>query len=213
MPLIYYLLRFYLLHLKVRVLGEEIALGCLADYGQVIVAVWHQRFLPALAYVTKFRNFEPLIMISQSRDGEVAARLAKRLGLVPVRGSSSKGGATALSSILHELKRSSAVIHIVDGPKGPKGIVKPGLITMAQVSGAVILPVIVSAKKAWIMGSWDHFLVPKPFSEVTIDWGPPFAVPREMDPARFEELRTQIEERLTERHGNADLEAGWLQPL
>jgi hypothetical protein len=132
---------------------------------------------------------------------------------MPVRGSSSKGGATALSSILHELKRSSTVIHIVDGPKGPNGIVNPGLITMAQITGAVILPIIVSAKKAWIMGSWDHFLVPKPFSEVTLEWGPPFAVPREIDPARFEELRAQIEERLTERHGEADLEAGWEQPL
>lgn len=212
-PLCYYLLRFYLSLLRVRVAGEEIALGCLADYGRLIVAVWHQRFLPALAYVTKFRNFEPIIMISQSRDGEMIARIAERLGLVPVRGSSSRGGTTALLEILKALRKNPAVIHIVDGPTGPKGIVKPGLISMAQMSGAVILPVIVSAKKAWIMRSWDQFLVPKPFSEVTIEWGQPFVVPRDLDENRHEELRTEIEKKLSEGYAEADLSLGWKHPL
>ena len=212
-PVCYYFLRFYLSLLRIRVVGEEIALGCLTDYGKVIVAVWHQRFLPALAYVTKFRHFEPVIMISQSRDGELAARLAERLGLVPVRGSSSRGGTTALVTIVDALKKNPGVIHIVDGPKGPKGVVKPGLISLAQISGAVILPVIVSANKAWIMGSWDQFLVPKPFSEVTIEWGQPFVVPRDRDPARYEEIRMEIEKSLTEAYAEADLSSGWKHPL
>jgi len=199
--------------LRIRVVGEEIALGCLADYGRLIVPVWHQRFLPALAYVTKFRHFDPIVMISQSRDGGLAARLAKRLGLVPVRGSSTRGGTTALVAILKALEKNPAVIHIVDGPTGPKGIVKPGLITMAQVSGAVILPTIVSANKAWIIGSWDEFLVPKPFSKVTIEWGQPFVVPRDIDPARFEELRKEIEQSLSEGYAEADLNLGWKHPL
>ena len=106
-PLGYYLLRVYLSLLKIRVVGEEIALGCMTDYGQLIIAIWHQRFLPALAYVTRFRHFEPVIMISQSRDGELAARFAERLGLVPVRGSSSRGGTTALSAIIEALKKNT----------------------------------------------------------------------------------------------------------
>ncbi len=212
-PLGYYLLRFYLSLLRIRVIGEEIALGSLTDYGRLIAAVWHQRFLPALAYVTKFKHFEPVIMISQSRDGELAARFAERLGLVPVRGSSSRGGTTALAAIIEALKKYLVVIHIVDGPTGPKGVVKPGLISMAQVSGAVILPVIVSAKKAWIIGSWDRFLIPKPFSEVTIEWGQPFVVPRDLDPARYEELRREIEKSLSEGYAEADLSSGWKQPL
>ncbi|MFC1821695.1 lysophospholipid acyltransferase family protein [Thermodesulfobacteriota bacterium] len=212
-PLFYYLIRFYLSLLRVRVVGEEIALGCLADYGRLIAAVWHQRFLPALAYVTKFRNFEPIVMISQSRDGELATKLAERLGLLPVRGSSTKGGTTALAAILKTLNKSPVVIHIVDGPTGPKGIVKPGLISMAQVSGAVILPVIVSATKAWTLPSWDRFLIPKPFSKVTIEWGQPMVVPRDLDHARHEELRREIEKRLSEGYTEADLGSGWKQPL
>ncbi|MEW6666216.1 MAG: lysophospholipid acyltransferase family protein [Thermodesulfobacteriota bacterium] len=212
-PLCYYLLRFYLSLLRVKVVGEEIALGCLTDYGKIIVAVWHQRFLPALAYVTKFRNFKPIVMISQSKDGDLAAWLAERLGLVPVRGSSTRGGATALSAILKSLKSNQAVIHIVDGPTGPKGVVKPGLISMARMSGAVILPVLVSVDRAWIMGSWDRFLVPKPFSKVTIEWGPPLAVPRDLDQAGDEEFRAEIQKRLAEGYAQADLSAGWKHPL
>ena len=213
MPVFYYFLRFYLSLLRVRVVGEEILLGCLADSGRVIVAGWHQRFLPALAYVAKFRNFEPIVMISRSRDGELAAGLAERLGLVPVRGSSTRGGAAALTAIVKALKKNQVVIHIVDGPQGPEGIVKPGLISMAQISGAVIVPVFVSADRAWIMGSWDRFLVPKPFSKVTIEWGPPLAVPRDLDPARSEEFRAEIERRLSEGYARADLSSGWDHPL
>ncbi len=212
-PLFYHILRFYVSLLRIRVVGEEIALGSLTDYGRVIVAVWHQRILLGLAYVAKFRNFEPLIMISRSRDGDLGARLAERLGLVPVRGSSSRGGDTALAAILTALKKNPAVIHIVDGPQGPKGVVKPGLITMAQLSGAAILPIIVSARKAWILGNWDRFLVPKPFSEVTIEWGQPLVVPRDLDSSGNEELRMEIEQRLWEGYAEADLRYGWKHPL
>lgn len=212
-PIGYYLLRCYLFLLRIRVVGEEIALGCLSDYGRLVVAVWHQRLLSAVAYVVKFRHFNPIIMISQSKDGEMATRLAQRFGFVPVRGSSSRGGTSALLALTEALKTNPAVIHIVDGPRGPKGVVKPGLISMAGVSGAAILPLIVSAKKAWVVGSWDRFLIPKPFSEVTIEWGRPYVVPRDSDPETYEEFRREIETNLSEGHAEADMSLGWQQPL
>ena len=212
-PLCYYLLRLYLSFLRVRVVGEEAAHKQFSKYGRVIAAVFHQRFLPALAYVTKFRNFKPIVMISQSSDGELIASLASRLGLVPVRGSSTRGGRDALMAILRALKKNPGVIHIVDGPTGPKGVIKPGLMAMAQVAGAPIFPVIISAEKAWVMRSWDRFLVPKPFSKVTIRWGDPFPVPRGTRPEQLEELRKQVESLMLEAHAEADLKSGWRRPL
>jgi lysophospholipid acyltransferase (LPLAT)-like uncharacterized protein len=206
-------LRLYLSFLRVRVVGEEAAHKQFSTYGRVIAAVFHQRFLPALAYVTKFRNFKPIVMISQSSDGELIASLASRLGLVPVRGSSTRGGRDALMAILRALKKNPGVIHIVDGPTGPKGVVKPGLMAMAQVTGAPIFPVIISAEKAWVMKSWDRFLVPKPFSKVTIRWGDPFPVPRGTRPEQLEELRKQVESLMLEAHAEADLKSGWGHPL
>ncbi len=211
--LCYYLLRLYLSFLRVRVVGEEAAHTHFTKYGRVIAAVWHQRFFPALAYVTKFRSFKPIVMISQSSDGELIATLVSRLGLVPVRGSSTRGGREALMAILRAMKKNPGVIHIVDGPTGPKGVVKPGLMAMAQVTGAPIFPVIISADKAWVMKSWDRFLVPKPFSTVTIRWGDPFTVPRGTRPEQLEELRKQVEGFLLGAHAEADLKSGWPRPL
>ena len=204
--LCYYLLRLYLSLLRVRVIGEDEARRSLGEKGRVIAAIWHQRFLPALAYVTRFRTFKPIVMISKSRDGEMVAGIAERLGLIPVRGSSTEGGREALLAIAREHRKNPAVVHIVDGPTGPKGVVKPGLIALAQVSGAVILPVIVSADKAWVMSSWDRFLVPKPFSRVTIRWGEPFSVERRLSREEFERTRLEIEQCLREAYGGADLE-------
>ena len=212
-PLCYYVLRLYLSLLKIEVIGEDAAYKHYVRYGRVIAALWHQRLLPALAYVTKFRRFKPMVIISRSRDGELIASLAERLGVVPVRGSSTRGGREALMALLRAFKANPAAIHIVDGPTGPKGVVKPGLIGMAQVSRAVILPIIVSAEKAWIAGSWDRFLVPKPFSKVTIRWGQPFLVPRNINGLEYKTLKEDIENRLTVAHAEADLSAGWKEPL
>ena len=212
-PVCYFFLRTYLPLLRLKVIGKETAYDQIKNHGRIIVPVWHQRLLPALAYVRKFREIRPIIMISQSRDGEFIADVAQRLGFVPVRGSSSRGGAEALKTIVRKLEENPAVGHIVDGPRGPKGKVKPGLIRMAQLSGAVVLPLILSVDKAWIAGSWDRFLIPKPFSRVTVRWEEPFSVPRKADPEEFDAFRRQIEERLIRAHAEADLRSGWKTPL
>ncbi len=212
-PACHILIRFYLSLLKIKVIGETEALRQFVHHGRVVVALWHQRLLPALAYAAKFRNMKLMVMISRSRDGELIARIAERLGLVPVRGSSSTGGRQAFMAIVQGLKENPAVVHIVDGPRGPKAVIKPGLVRIAQWSEAVILPIIVSADRAWVLRSWDRFLVPKPFSKVTIRWGKPFLVSRDMDQTRVELLRKGIEDAMNEAHAKADLESGWASPL
>ena len=213
MPVCYFFLRTYLPLLRLKVIGKETAYDQIKEHGRIIVPVWHQRLFPTLAYIRKFREVRPIVMISQSRDGELIADIAQRLGFIPVRGSSSRGGAEALMTIVRKLEENPTVGHVVDGPRGPKGKVKPGLIRMAQLSGAVILPLIVSADKAWIAGSWDRSLIPKPFSRVTVRWEEPLSVPRKADPEESDAFRRQIEERLIRAHAEADLRSGWKTPL
>jgi lysophospholipid acyltransferase (LPLAT)-like uncharacterized protein len=212
-PICYFFLRTYLLLFRLKVIGKETAYEQIKKHGRIIIPIWHQRLFPALAFACTLREFRPIVMISQSRDGEFIADIAQRLGLVPVRGSSSKGGAEALKTILRKLEENPVVGHIVDGPRGPKGKVKPGLIRMAQLSGAVVLPLIMSADKAWIAGSWDRFLIPKPFSRVTVQFEDPFSIPRKLDPEEFDSYKRQIEEKLIRAHAEADLKSGWKTPL
>ncbi len=210
---IYYFLRVYLSLLRIKVIGQRDSYKNLENNGRIIIAIWHQRLLPSFAYAPEISKLNPCVMISRSKDGDLIAPIAKRLGLEPVRGSSSRGGSVALATLLKVLEVRQAVIHVVDGPRGPKSVVQPGIIRMAQVSGAVIIPLFVSAEKAWIMGSWDRFLVPKPFSQVIIRWGEPFSVPSDIDSETFEALRKEFETRLIDGYAKDDVSLGWKEPL
>jgi len=133
-------------------------------------------------------------MISQSKDGEIVAKIALRSGWNVVRGSSSKGGMEALKKMITNLKENKLAAHIVDGPKGPPGIVKPGVIRLAHATNAVIVPFSVSADKAWYFNSWDKFLLPKPFSKVILRFGDMIKFDRVKDKEIFEKQRMRLEE-------------------
>jgi lysophospholipid acyltransferase (LPLAT)-like uncharacterized protein len=110
-------------------------------------------------------------MISQSQDGEIIARVAEKCGWHAVRGSSSRNGGRALKEMVRHLKNSGLAAHVVDGPRGPAGIVKAGVVSMARSAGAVVVPVHISSDRAWYFHSWDRFMLPKPFAKVTLRFG------------------------------------------
>ncbi|WP_372683410.1 lysophospholipid acyltransferase family protein [Desulfosarcina sp.] len=181
---------------RCRLVDAQHEQDALDTHGTVVYASWHQRFFPGITF---FATRKPIaIMISQSRDGEMIARVADILGWRSVRGSSTRGGVQALKALRSLTRRGYRVGHIVDGPQGPFGVVKPGLITIAQFSGAPILPVVTSAERRWVFSSWDRFMVPKPFSRVFIRFTPPFHVPRRLDPEAFEALRQDVEKQIKE---------------
>jgi len=139
--------------------------------GCLLFCCWHQQVFPTLAYIWKFRELSPPLMISLSNDGDIGAGIVRRFGWTPVRGSSSKGGLKALKQMIRELRRARVAGHIVDGPRGPAGIVKPGIISLALAARAVIVPVSISADSAWFFNSWDRFMLPKPFAGIRFVFG------------------------------------------
>ncbi|MDP3096471.1 MAG: lysophospholipid acyltransferase family protein, partial [Syntrophales bacterium] len=167
-PIAYWIIRIYLLMVRIRIFHEEELFDHLHREGKGIIAVWHQRILLVVSYARRFREFKPAAMISQSRDGDLIADVARRLNFRPVRGSSSRGGREALAAMVAELSVHPLAVHAVDGPQGPRGLVKAGIIRMAQLSGAPIIPVYISVNRAWILKSWDRILIPKPFSTVWV---------------------------------------------
>jgi len=212
-PAAYGAIRLYLSLMRIQVVQEQVLVNHLQQGGKAIVAFWHQRFFGAMGYIRKFRSLAPSAIISKSRDGEMIARIARRLGVRPVRGSSSRGGKEALAAMVADLSLHPAAIHAVDGPQGPKGTVKAGVIRMAQLSQAAIFPVCISLERAWITRSWDRFLIPKPFSRILIRWDDPIFVPEKMDPEAFEAIRLNLENRLIRGHAADDLVWGWREPL
>jgi lysophospholipid acyltransferase (LPLAT)-like uncharacterized protein len=165
------ILRTYCRTFRITVINEGSWTDYLRNGGSLLFCCWHQQVFPTLAYIRKFRELSPPLMISLSNDGDIGAGIVRRAGWTPVRGSSSKGGLKALKHMIRELRRSRLAGHIVDGPQGPAGIVKPGTISLALAARAVIVPVSISADRAWFFNSWDRFMLPKPFAGIQFRFG------------------------------------------
>jgi len=133
-------------------------------------AFWHSHLLPLAFY---FRNTGKTAVISGSRDGARAAAVAERWGHAVIHGSSSHGGALALRTCIRELQRGNPIVITPDGPRGPREIAKKGAAQIALIAGANVIPISVVTERAWRLKSWDRFMIPKPFSRVTIRIGAP----------------------------------------
>ena len=161
--------------------------------GNAIYVSWHQR----IAYLVHlFGSGDNTAMVSQSRDGEYAARLVKWMGIDIIRGSSTRGGKAALVKIIQKLKKGGSGGMLADGPLGPARVAKIGTIIMAQRSGIPIVPVAWSADRLWILNSWDRFLIPKPFAKVTVLIGEPLWVPKESKNGDLEDYRKLMQKNL-----------------
>ena len=191
--LFYQLVVFYSWTFRLKIENDKNWIDYKRNGGVVLLCTWHQQFFSAILPFKNYKTFNPSIMISQSKDGEIVAKMALRNGWNPVRGSSSKGGMEALKKMITILKENKLAAHIVDGPKGPSGIVKAGVIRLAHATNAVIVPFSVSAEKAWYFNSWDKFLLPKPFSRVFLRFGEMIKFDRVKDREIFEGQRMRLE--------------------
>jgi lysophospholipid acyltransferase (LPLAT)-like uncharacterized protein len=192
--LIYHLNRIYSATLRLSIQNDQPWLKHLEEGGTVLLCAWHQQFFSAIRHFQLYRKYHPGIMISRSKDGAVVAGVARRSGWRPVRGSSSRGGKAALRIMIAHLKQFRLAGHIVDGPRGPAGKVKPGVIRMAQVAGAVLVPFSVAADRRWICNSWDRFMVPKPFSRVVLRFENPLQLDSLKNREDFESQRQRLEQ-------------------
>jgi lysophospholipid acyltransferase (LPLAT)-like uncharacterized protein len=190
---IYYFTRFYCATFRLRIENEKTWLDHLEQGGSVLLCTWHQQFFAAIRHFQKYRQYSPALMISQSSDGAIVAGVAQRTGWRTVRGSSSRGGRAALKRMIKHLKASKLAGHIVDGPRGPAGVVKSGVIRMAHVNRSAIVPFYVIADRCWIFNSWDRFLLPKPFARVTLRFEDPIHFDWKVDSEGFETQRQHLE--------------------
>ena len=144
--------------------------------GPVVYAFWHRSLL-ACAY--RFRGLGIAILISRSFDGELIARTVEHLGFIAVRGSSSRGGAVGLRRMAEAYAAGHRCAITADGPRGPAMRAKPGTAQLAQVARATWVGTFYALpQSAWVLKSWDRFLIPKPFARVVMAW-PAHVLPEE----------------------------------
>lgn len=171
----------------------------------IIFAGWHGRTLLAANF---FRGKGIWTIISQSNDGDLQNRIFKRFGFHTIRGSTGRGGAKALIECIKILRTGATMAFTPDGPRGPSGVVQDGIMVMAQKSGAVLVPVGVSASRRWLAPTWDKYMIPKPFSRAVMIFGDPIEVPQDGSPEAIELARTTLEKAMHELEQEAERRMG-----
>ena len=169
--------------------------------GPVIFCLWHNRLALCMKVYEQFgKSLWPgpgmAALISASKDGALLARVLKYFNVTAIRGSSSRRGRQALLEITGRLQEGYNAAITPDGPKGPKYQVQEGVIALAQVTGASIIPVSMKTRSKFVTRSWDSFQIPKPFARCDIYVGQPLTVPREATDAEREALRQELQSRL-----------------
>jgi lysophospholipid acyltransferase (LPLAT)-like uncharacterized protein len=184
------------------VIGEDALEELQRDPRPVLIASWHNQSILVAYFVLRHlqRCGMPVaILASHSRDGELAGRVGRILGFKQIRGSSSRGGALAMRHLYKaviESKLSPALVP--DGPRGPIYRCKPGIVALAQLTGAPILRIGAVPDRAWRLGSWDRLIIPKPFAKIGVGVAPPQSVDRKLPDDDLEAACTELDVQLNE---------------
>ena len=162
-----------------------------------IGALWHNRLLIFPLVLRRFFPNRPgAALISASRDGDLLTDAIHRFGYEVIRGSSSRLGASAILQLTGELASGRDVVITPDGPRGPAYELGPGIVFLAQTSGASVLPMNLEYSHCWRLGSWDRFIIPRPFSKVRVLISQPLRVDPTSNPAQFEAQRLRVQNAL-----------------
>ncbi len=155
-----------------------------------VYAFWHRCIFLATWW---YRKRDIAVMTSRSFDGEYIARIISAFGYRPVRGSSSRGAVSALIAMRKEVEEGRSAAFTIDGPRGPKYVAKPGPVLLAQKTGRPIATFHFAPLRAWVLKSWDDFLIPKPFSPVLLRVGKLIPVPPDCGEAAQQRFHAELQ--------------------
>jgi len=171
---------------------------------RLIYLFWHEN----LMVLGKFRSASPVALLtSRSSDGELAARLVEQGGVRTVRGSSSNGGMDAMEELI-EVGRRCHLCIAPDGPRGPRRVVKRGVVYLASWAQMRIVPLGIAFNNAWRAKSWDRTAIPRPFSRMTVVGAPVIQVPQGLGKREMEVYRVRIEQSMATAN---DLAQDWAE--
>ncbi len=192
--------------LRVERLHYEHYLGLKARGVPTLFALWHGRmFLSIQAH----RREGIVTMASQSKDGRIIALWLERNGYRVVRGSTTRGGSQALREMVRHVRSGRHAALTVDGPNGPPRLVQPGVVQLARLTGAWVLPITSSSSRPRFLASWDRYLLPLPFSRNVVAYGEPFPIERDVSDAN---VLTRIASALDAATEEADRAVGITPP-
>lgn len=163
--------------------------------GSFLIASYHEN---AVAGILTHAGQKICTMVSQSKDGEIVAFICSKIGLMSVRGSSSRGGKAVRDDMVDLVKTGVIGAITVDGPRGPRRVLKNGIVDIARKTGAPVMPLVTVGDSYWVLSkTWDQTRIPKPFARVIAYYGTPITVPRDANEEQFKDYLTKISDAMS----------------
>jgi lysophospholipid acyltransferase (LPLAT)-like uncharacterized protein len=104
--------------------------------------------------------------------------VVQRFGIQPILGSSSRGGAAGMRSLLAVLAKGEIIGITPDGPRGPRRQAAAGVAQLAALAGVPVLPCAARTRRHIQLNTWDRMPIPLPFGRGVLVCGPAILVPR-----------------------------------
>jgi hypothetical protein len=170
----------------------------------VIFTMWHgQHFMLPFARIF---DFDARVLISRSRDGEINALVAEKLGVKTIRGSTArdpsrmmeKGALAGFVEMKAALAEGACVTMTADISNLAARRAGLGIVSLARTSGRPIVPIAYASSRRVDVKSWDRSTINLPFSRAVIAVGEPVHVPEDADAALLEAKRVLVEDTLNE---------------
>lgn len=163
----------------------------------VIFALWHAH--QCALYANEDRG-SLNVMISKSNDGDIIAAATEHMGIRVVRGSYKRAGASASLAMIEKLEQGESAAITIDGPRGPRGKVKDGVINIAKLTGVPIVPMTWYSPSKWLLkfNTWDEFRFPVLGVKTIAVYGEPIYIPADCSKEEAENLRQKVETALND---------------
>jgi len=184
-----------------------------------IGAFWHGRLLMIAAAWRRLvadlalaEPVQPWVLSSDHRDGRFMAQTTAHFGLKTVFGSTGRGAAGLFKLGREIIARGEVAVITPDGPRGPRMQVKPGIVRLAMITGAPVVPITFAASNQRLLRSWDRFALALPLARGVMAFGPPLQVPPDADEgpacAELERRLNRLTEEADRAVGRAPVEPG-----
>jgi len=198
---IYLLFRFIYGTCRIETLGSHHRLAALESsaLNSCVLVFWHEHLVSTISAHLGQKKIST--MASRSSSGRMIGRSLIWLGFMVEYGSQKrngkeKGGKEARDGLLAHLKSGHIAALTVDGSIGPRRFCKPGAIHLAKLSGTSIVPCATVVSRYWQLNTWDKLQIPKPFSRIILNFGPPLSVQQNLEEPEYLDLQILINEKI-----------------
>ncbi len=186
---------------KVQITGAEQLQIYIDVQRPMLPCYWHQQLTFSMHFLQILcqQGVQASVLVSPSKDGNIGNAVLRKLGVGVIRGSAHRSGAATLRDIYLAISQQKYSVGVaVDGPLGPAREAKVGAITLAQLSGAPIIPIVNACQHKIHLNSWDNFFLPLPYSKVNILIGVPIAVEKRVSAEQITQYQQQLTDQLNQ---------------